>query len=53
MTADRTIDPKAAAAVQAAAGRKSWGRHATLRFLKNRGVPMRLYQLAVALRGEA
>jgi len=39
-------------AVEAAEMRNSWGRFATLRFLKKRGVDIRLYQLACALSGE-
>ena len=39
-------------AVEAAENRGRWGRWATRRFLVKRGVPMRLYQLACALRGE-
>lgn len=48
-----SVDPRAAAAVRAANNRASWGRWATMRFLINRRVPMRLYQLACVLRGEA
>jgi len=39
-------------AIRAAECRHQWGRDATLRYLRNNGVPMRLYQLACALRGE-
>lgn len=47
-----SLHPHAAAALEAAESRSSWGRFATLRFLRKRGVPTRLYQLACALRGE-
>lgn len=43
----------AIAAIEAAECRHRWGRWATMRFLVKRGVPMRLYQLACVLRGEA
>ena len=47
-----TISTQAAMAVRAAENRARWGRWATMRFLAKRGVPMRLYQIAVVLRGE-
>ncbi|MDD2989821.1 MAG: hypothetical protein PHI64_12770 [Zoogloea sp.] len=47
-----SLHPHAAAALEAAEFRASRGRFATLRFLRKRGVPLRLYQLACALRGE-
>ena len=46
------LHPHAAAAVEAAENRAHWGRFATLRFLARRQVPIRLYQLACALRAE-
>lgn len=42
----------AAMAVRAARNRRVWGRWATMRYLRRRGVPVRLYQIAVALEGE-
>ena len=42
-----------AMAVRAARNRGRWGRWATRRYLRRRGVPVRLYQIAVALEGEA
>ena len=39
-------------AVEAAENRRGWGRDATIRYLARRGVPVRLYQIAVALEGE-
>ena len=40
-------------AVRAARNRRVWGRWATARYLAKRGVPTRLYQIAVALEGGA
>ena len=42
----------AAMAIRAARNRRAWGRWATMRYLARRGVPLRLYQIAVALEGE-
>ena len=42
----------AAMAIRAAKNRRTWGRWATARYLARRGVPLRLYQIAVALEGE-
>ena len=47
-----TITTISAMAVRAAKNRRIWGRDATMRYLRRRGVPMRLYQIAVALEGE-
>ena len=44
-----TTMPMAAMAVRAAKNRRVWGRDATMRYLAKRGVPVRLYQIAVAL----
>ena len=44
-----TITTIAAMAVRAAKNRRAWGRDATMRYLRRRGVPVRLYQIAVAL----
>lgn len=41
-----------AMAVRAARNRRIWGRDATMRYLRRRGVPVRLYQIAMALEGE-
>ena len=38
-----------AMAIRAARNRRIWGRDATMRYLAKRGVPMRLYQIAMAL----
>ena len=38
-----------AMAVRAARNRRIWGRDATMRYLAKRGVPVRLYQIAMAL----
>ena len=43
----------AAMAIRAARNRRAWGRWATMRYLARRGVPLRLYQIAVALEGGA
>ena len=43
----------AAMAVRAAKNRRVWGRWATARYLARRGVPLRLYQIAVVLEGGA
>ena len=48
-----TIGPIAARAIRAARNRRVWGWRATARYLARRGVPMRLYQIAVALEGGA
>lgn len=47
-----TITTISAMAVRAAKNRRVWGRWATMRYLRRRGVPMRLYQIAMALEGE-
>lgn len=47
-----TISTQAAMAVLAARNRRAWGRDATMRYLAKRGVPVRLYQIAIALEGE-
>lgn len=47
-----TISTQAAMAVRAARNRRVWGRWATARYLARRGVPVRLYQIAMALEGE-
>ena len=44
-----TITTISAMAVRAAKNRRAWGRDATMRYLAKRGVPVRLYQIAVAL----
>ena len=43
-----TISMIALAAIRAAKNRGVWGRWATMRYLARRGVPVRLYQIAVA-----
>lgn len=48
-----TITTISVMAVRAARNRRVWGRWATMRYLARRGVPMRLYQIAVALEGGA
>ena len=48
-----TISTQAARAIRAARNRRVWGRWATARYLAKRGVPLRLYQIAVALEGGA
>ena len=48
-----TISMQAAMAIRAARNRRAWGRWATARYLARRGVPLRLYQIAVALEGGA
>ena len=48
-----TITTMAAMAVRAARNRRAWGRDATMRYLAKRGVPVRLYQIAVALEATA
>jgi len=40
-------------AIEAARNRRVWGRWATRRFLVKRGVPVRLYQIAVACEATA
>ena len=42
-----------AMAVRAAKNRRVWGRYATMRYLAKRGVPVRLYQIAVACEATA
>ena len=42
-----------AMAVRAARNRRIWGRDATMRYLAKRGVPVRLYQIAVACEAAA
>ena len=46
--AEMTITTISAMAVRAARNRRVWGRDATMRYLARRGVPVRLYQIAVA-----
>ena len=48
-----TITTMAAMAVRAARNRRVWGRDATMRYLAKRGVPVRLYQIAVACEATA
>ena len=48
-----TISTQAVMAIRAAKNRRVWGRWATARYLARRGVPLRLYQIAVALEGGA
>lgn len=40
-------------AIRAARNRRIWGPWATMRYLAKRGVPVRLYQIAVALEATA
>ena len=47
-----TMTTISAMAVRAARNRRVWGRDATMRYLAKRGVPIRLYQIAVALEWE-
>ena len=47
-----TMTMISAMAVRAARNRHAWGRDATMRYLRRRGVPVRLYQIAMALEGE-
>lgn len=47
-----TITTISAMAIRAAKNRRVWGRDATMRYLRRRGVPVRLYQIAIALEGE-
>lgn len=42
-----------AMAIRAARNRRVWGRDATMRYLAKRGVPVRLYQIAVACEATA
>jgi len=42
-----------AMAVRAAKNRRVWGRWATMRYLAKRGVPVRLYQIAIACEATA
>ena len=48
-----TITTISAMAVRAARNRRAWGRDATMRYLAKRGVPVRLYQIAVACEATA
>ena len=48
-----TITTISAMAVRAARNRRVWGRDATMRYLHRRGVPVRLYQIAVACEATA
>ena len=48
-----TITTVAAMAVRAARNRRAWGRWATMRYLRRRGVPVRLYQIAMACEATA
>ena len=48
-----TISTQAAMAIRAAKNRRVWGRWATARYLAKRGVPVRLYQIAVACEATA
>ena len=48
-----TITTISAMAVRAARNRRIWGRDATMRYLAKRGVPVRLYQIAMALEATA
>ena len=47
-----TIMTISAMAIRAAKNRRAWGRDATMRYLRRRGVPVRLYQIAMVLEGE-
>ena len=47
-----TISTQAVMAIRAAKNRRTWGRWATAKYLAKRGVPLRLYQIAVVLEGE-
>jgi len=42
-----------AMAIRAAKNRRVWGRDATMRYLRRRGVPIKLYQIAVACEATA
>lgn len=42
-----------AMAIRAARNRRVWGRWATARYLAKRGVPLRLYQIAIACEATA
>ena len=44
-----TIMTISAMAIRAAKNRRVWGRDATMRYLRRRGVPIKLYQIAMAL----
>ena len=48
-----TITTISAMAVRAARNRRIWGRDATMRYLAKRGVPVRLYQIAMACEATA
>ena len=48
-----TITTISAMAVRAARNRRVWGRDATMRYLVKRGVPLRLYQIAMACEATA
>ena len=43
-----TISMIALAAIRAAKNRHVWGRDATMRYLRRRGVPVTLYRIALA-----
>ena len=44
-----TIMTISAMAVRAARNRRVWGRDATMRYLRRRKIPIKLYQIAMAL----
>ena len=48
-----TITTISAMAIRAAKNRRIWGRDATMRYLAKRGVPVRLYQIAMACEATA
>lgn len=48
-----TITTISAMAIRAARNRRAWGRDATMRYLAKRGVPVRLYQIAMACEATA
>ena len=48
-----TITTISAMAVRAARNRRIWGRDVTMRYLHRRGVPVRLYQIAMACEAAA
>ena len=50
---DLTMTTISAMAVRAARNRRIWGRDATMRYLAKRGVPVRLYQIAMACEATA
>ena len=51
--AEMTITTISAMAIRAAKNRRAWGRDATMRYLAKRGVPVRLYQIAMACEATA